>query len=195
MPRPDASAATLFVVGPSGATAPGSEPLADAVPEGALVRLVAAIRSAGAREAAVLATSHGTEAYVVALNADDACRTVSEGFRRALGSDALTGSGSVVVRQGADAARHLLRLACGLEPLETGDVQAVGQVRRAYEAAQAAHGAGPLVRRVFQAALGAGTAASGAEAVAAVVEARIEAELGRLDEWRVRRDAFSMLVA
>jgi glutamyl-tRNA reductase len=195
VPRPDASAATLFVVGRSGATAPGSEPAAGAVPAASLVPLVAAIRSAGAREAAVLATSHGTEVYVVALDADDARRTVFEGFRRALGSDALTGAGTVVVRQGADAARHLLRLACGLEPLVPGDVQPLGQVRRAYEAAQAAHGAGPLVRRVFQAALGAGTAASGAEAVAAVVEARIEAELARLDEWRVRRDAFSMLVA
>jgi glutamyl-tRNA reductase len=195
VPRREASAPTLFVVCTSGAALSASEPDAFAVQAGSLVPVVAAIRSAGAREAAVLATSRGTEAYVVAATAEDACRTVSEGFHRALGSDVLARSGALAVRQGADAARHLLRLACGLEPPLAGDVPVLGEVRRAYEAAQAAHGAGPLVRRVFQAALAAATHASSTGAAVADVEARIEAELGRLDEWRVRRDAFSMLVA
>jgi glutamyl-tRNA reductase len=56
-------------------------------------------------------------------------------------------------RSGAEAARHLLRVASGLESQVLGDAQILGQVRRAYRRADEAGAVGPGLHRLFDAAL------------------------------------------
>lgn len=56
----------------------------------------------------------------------------------------------------ADAVRHLLSVAAGLDSLVLGEPQILGQVTRALELARGAGAAGPLLSRLFQAAIHAG---------------------------------------
>ncbi|MDX2191790.1 MAG: glutamyl-tRNA reductase [Gemmatimonadales bacterium] len=56
-------------------------------------------------------------------------------------------------RAGEEAARHLLRVAAGLESQVLGDAQILGQVRAAYRAADAAGTLGPGLHRLFDTAM------------------------------------------
>ena len=55
-----------------------------------------------------------------------------------------------------EAARHLFRVAAGLDSLVPGEAQILGQVRSAFEAADEARSAGPVLHRLFRHALHAG---------------------------------------
>lgn len=79
--------------------------------------------------------------------------------------------------QGEAAARHLLRVACGLDSLVVGENEIQGQVRAAYEAARSAGTAGAQLAAVFQAAVRSGK------------RVRCETELGQ-----VRRSLACMVV-
>jgi glutamyl-tRNA reductase len=115
----------------------------------------------------VLSTCHRTECYVVARGGEaTALEAVSRGVTRAVGADLLTGAPGTLVFRGAAAARHLLRVACGLESSVLGDVQVIGQLRHAYDAAQAGRSVGPLLHRVFQGALAAAKRARSETAIA-----------------------------
>ena len=59
-------------------------------------------------------------------------------------------------RQGEAAARHLIRVATGLESQVLGDGQILGQVRGAYRLAAETGAAGPVLHRLFDTALRAG---------------------------------------
>ncbi|MDO8691795.1 MAG: glutamyl-tRNA reductase [Dehalococcoidia bacterium] len=59
-------------------------------------------------------------------------------------------------QHGTSAARHLLRVTCGLDSMVVGEPQILGQVRTAEEAAQAAERMGPILSRLFSQALIAG---------------------------------------
>lgn len=67
----------------------------------------------------------------------------------------------------ARAARHLFRVASGLDSMVLGEPQILGQVARAYEDAQAAGLVGPLLSRLFQKAIRVGK------------RARAETDIGR----------------
>jgi glutamyl-tRNA reductase len=60
---------------------------------------------------------------------------------------------SLYVKEDREAALHLLRVAAGLDSLVPGEAEILGQVRSAYEAAENAGGAGPVLHRLFRQAL------------------------------------------
>lgn len=62
----------------------------------------------------------------------------------------------LLVRQGEAAARHLLRVAAGLDSMVVGETEVLGQVRQAYHAALGAAYAGPILAALFRKALEAG---------------------------------------
>jgi glutamyl-tRNA reductase len=98
---------------------------------------------AGLRERLVLSTCCRTELYAVAHNADEAEPLLSAelGAHRACGR-------AVV--------EHLLRVASGLESIALGEVEILGQVRRAGEAAHAAGTRGRTLGRLVDHALSTG---------------------------------------
>jgi glutamyl-tRNA reductase len=62
----------------------------------------------------------------------------------------------LTVRLGEDAARHILRVASGLESMIVGESQILGQVRRAFAAAGEIEAAGPVLHRLLQLAIATG---------------------------------------
>ena len=59
----------------------------------------------------------------------------------------------VYVKEGADAVRHLFSVTSGLDSMVIGETEITGQVKLAYQAAQAAKLTGRVLNRVFQTAL------------------------------------------
>jgi glutamyl-tRNA reductase len=112
-------------------------------------------------ELVVVSTCNRVEVYGAAeARAPDTVARASHALARlwtegddARGRDLLR---TAAVRAGPDAARHLLRVASGLESQVLGDVQVLGQVRRAYRAAAESGAAGPVLHRLFETALRAG---------------------------------------
>jgi glutamyl-tRNA reductase len=100
----------------------------------ALTRLVAA---SGAREVAILATCNRVEVYARFLGAPDPAPLV-----RFLAKDRALAPGElrsrVALRVGAEAARHLLRVAAGLDSMLVLEHEIQGQVRAAAELARRA---------------------------------------------------------
>ena len=103
----------------------------------------------GRFRAVQLATCHRIEQYAEGLTAAQASRA----FREWTGEDA---DAPLSLREGEQAARHLLRVAAGLESAVLGEDQILMQVRMAYRNACEAGSAGPLLHRLFHAAFRAG---------------------------------------
>ena len=102
--------------------------------------------AAGGREAAVLVTCRRTEVYL--SGADDAEETARRALTE-LGAPALA-SPSVYSHDGEEAARHLFRVAAGLESIVPGDPHVTAQVRQAHQMARDAGTTGPLLDRLFE---------------------------------------------
>jgi glutamyl-tRNA reductase len=110
----------------------------------------------GGVEAVVLSTCNRTEVYLAgerapaaAAQARDELAERSELSREELGA-------LLEERHDAEAARHLFRVAAGLDSLLPGEAQILGQVREAYDLAVAAGATGPVLNRAFAHALHAG---------------------------------------
>src|SRR3954464_5700296 len=56
----------------------------------------------------------------------------------------------IYLYEDADAIRHLLRVAAGLDSMVLGETEITGQIKNAYETAREAGLAGPILNRVFQ---------------------------------------------
>jgi glutamyl-tRNA reductase len=102
-----------------------------------------------------LATCHRLELYAEGIGVSPAI----EIWRGWLGLSAAEGEAlrpRLSIREGPEAARHLLRVAAGLESAVLGEDQILGQVREAYRRACAAREPGALLHRLFHAAFRAG---------------------------------------
>jgi glutamyl-tRNA reductase len=122
---------------------------------GPLLRLLRA--SARASEWLVLATCARTEIYAVSCEGGSA--SIDDVIAAAIlpvRDDEVSVPEWPLCASGVDAARHLLRVASGVESIVLGDVQLLGQLRAAYATAQAHQTTGPLLNRLCQAALHAG---------------------------------------
>jgi glutamyl-tRNA reductase len=105
------------------------------------------------REAVVLATCNRTEFYVTATDPANAERRARRALAQ-LGGETVPAHAAYVYC-GEAAARHLFRVAAGLESIVLGDTHVAAQVREAHRAARAAGATGVLLDRLFEMASGA----------------------------------------
>ena len=138
---------SLFALGLNHQTAPVHLRERVAFAETTLPQALAAIRALpGVREAALLSTCNRTELYAIA-----------EGDGRAL-ADWLASHADegddlhayLYRHHDEDAARHLFRVATGLDSLVLGEPQILGQVKHAWAAARGAGALGNQLDRLFQ---------------------------------------------
>jgi len=105
-------------------------------------------------ELAVLSTCNRTELYVARPTHEppdgDALR---RGLAEQTGVDLETLARCCMLREQRDAVAHLFRVASGLESLVVGEVQVLGQVRKAYELAAETGTLGGVLHPVFQSAI------------------------------------------
>jgi glutamyl-tRNA reductase len=113
----------------------------------------AALRALAARitprEAAVVSTCNRVELYVACQDVGEATTDVTAflcDFHRLPAEQVVP---HLYTRTDEDAARHLFRVASGLDSMVVGEPQILGQVKDAYGVAAAERTAGPLLNRLF----------------------------------------------
>jgi glutamyl-tRNA reductase len=107
----------------------------------------------GVHEAVLLSTCNRTEAYVVAEDAAAGTHTVLAFWCDYHGLSPQDVEPYVYALRGADAVRHLFRVAAGLDSMMVGETQILGQVREAFGAARASRATGPLLDALFRQAI------------------------------------------
>jgi glutamyl-tRNA reductase len=108
------------------------------------------------REAAIVSTCNRAELYA-ACDDPAATRADLERFIAEFNGVAAAEIGPHVYDvAGLDAARHLFRVAAGLDSLVVGEPQILGQVKGAHAAAADAHTVGPVLNRLFHASFAVG---------------------------------------
>ncbi len=114
---------------------------------------VAATAGGEVREAAVISTCNRTEVYLVVgdpVKAESDVLGLLAGRARIRPTELAE---AIYSPRNCDAARHLYRVTAGLESMILGEAEIQGQVRRAHQAAMQAGCSGPLLNRLFAAAL------------------------------------------
>jgi glutamyl-tRNA reductase len=113
-----------------------------------------ASRGVGA-EAVVLSTCNRAEIYAVGDD-DGTADAVQRFFSEYHGVPQGRLADHLFVRRGADVARHLFRVASGLDSLVVGEPQILGQVKAAFSTASGRKCTGALTNRLFHAAFNVG---------------------------------------
>jgi len=145
----------LFAVGLSHRTAPVE--LRECVDFSRLgvAEALAALAARGvSREMVVLSTCNRAEIYAVA--GPDGPDAIGRFFADYHGIPLARISEHLYVRRGADAARHLYRVAAGLDSLVVGEPQILGQVKAAYATASDNGFTAAVTNRLFHTAFGVG---------------------------------------
>ncbi|MEO1237291.1 MAG: glutamyl-tRNA reductase [Planctomycetota bacterium] len=146
----------IVLVGLNHRTAPVELREAMAVGKERLPEVLAAFRAAfgGGVECVLLSTCNRTELYVARPAESEPDAQALRGFwAEQTGAELSAVTASSIHREQGPAVHHLFRVTAGLDAMAVGETQVLGQVRRAYEAAQAAGTVGPTLHRVFQEAL------------------------------------------
>jgi glutamyl-tRNA reductase len=146
----------LFAVGLSHRSAPLElRERVDFARTGPVAALEALAARNVAREMAVLSTCNRAEVYIAADD-DAAVEGLLSFFAEFHGVDADALAPHLYVHHGADVARHLFRVAAGLDSLVVGEPQILGQVKSAYTVAADAQYTGTILNRLFHLAFTAG---------------------------------------
>lgn len=112
---------------------------------------------ASVTEVALLSTCNRIELYAaVDPDADDVRSLLIEFLSRHHDGDLSDLTDYFYFHRGANAARHLLRVACGLDSQILGEPQILGQVTGAFTQSVEAHTIGPLLTTLFRGAIRAG---------------------------------------
>ena len=143
-------------------------------------------------EAVVVSTCNRTEAYVVAEKFHAAFGELRDFFCTLSGAAPAEMSDHLYVLYDDDAARHLFRVASGLESAVLGEHEILGQVRTAWDTARAEGTAGTVLNQLFRHGISAGKRARTETGIArgtasvshAAVSMAIE-YLGTLEDCRV----------
>ena len=104
---------------------------------------------AGLDEVVLLSTCNRVEVYGTAARVNG---NVHRLFNDLTSSDA-DFAPYLYIKEGEEAARHLFSVASGLDSMVIGETEITGQVKNAYQAAQAAKLTGRMTNRLFQTAL------------------------------------------
>ena len=144
-------------------------------------------------EHAVLATCYRVELYAtLADGVEDAREELIGALAGEHGVDRALLRDHLYVHSGEDVARHLSRVATGLDSLVLGEAEILGQVGDAFGEATAAGSAGPMLSLLFRAAIRAGRRARAETAIGAnpatassMALSLAEGALGDLGERRV----------
>jgi glutamyl-tRNA reductase len=107
-------------------------------------------------EAAAISTCNRTELYLVVSDPVEAESAALGVLARKAEIRPTELVGHLYSLRSTDAARHLLRVTAGLDSMILGEAEIQGQVKRAYELALVEGGTGPILNRLFRAALAAG---------------------------------------
>ena len=146
----------LYAVGLSHRTAPVELRECVDFARGGVEQALAALAARGVgRETVVLSTCNRAEIYAVGDN-DATVERVSRFFSEYHGLSHDQMAGHLYVRSGPEAARHLFRVAAGLDSLVVGEPQILGQVKAAYSAAHEGRFTAALMNRLFHSAFAAG---------------------------------------
>ena len=144
----------LIVAGVSHATAPIEVREKLAFNPREAVQTLSSLRSGRLmREGVVLSTCNRTEIYAVA-EGDDVVDRIAELYAQRLGEGAAQ---YMYVHSEREATTHLFSVAAGLDSMILGEAQILGQVKEAWE--QSRSESGPILNRMFQSALLAGSRA------------------------------------
>ncbi len=107
---------------------------------------------AAVAEIVVLSTCNRTELYASTMDVSSADRTLREAITCQKGVPHFNKGDYTYLRTGRGAARHLFRVASGLDSLMLGEQQILGQVKDALAIAERNGGPGVYLTRLFQAA-------------------------------------------
>lgn len=109
-----------------------------------------------AREVVVLSTCNRVEIYAACESVDAARSGILQFISEFHAIDRGELEPHVYTASDLDAARHLFRVASGLDSLVVGEPQILGQVKEAHNTATLAHTVGPLLNRLFHSSFGVG---------------------------------------
>ena len=147
----------LLAIGVSHKTAPVEVRERLALPAARVAEFTRDLRGAAeVHEAVAISTCNRTELYLVVGDPVEAESTVLAMLARQAGIRPTGLATAIYSHHNCDAARHLYRVAAGLESMIIGEAEIQGQVKRAYETALALETVGPLTNRLFKAALATG---------------------------------------
>ncbi|MFQ5704452.1 MAG: glutamyl-tRNA reductase [Gemmatimonadales bacterium] len=157
----------LVGLGASHATAPAKVRDALAMDADEITSVATRIRSTEEHvaEVVVLSTCHRMELYAAVSDLAEGSRVLRSAVTAQKTVDYFENGKYTRQRTGRDAARHLLRVACGIDSLMIGEPQILGQVKDALLLADRAGTCGALLNRLFNAALHAGKRARAETAI------------------------------
>ncbi len=142
----------LFVLGANHTIAPVEVRDALAMDAEEMSQFVRGIRErhGSLAEIVVLSTCNRTEFYGSTTDVDAANKTLREAVAYHKGVTYLQNGDYTYLRAGRSAAKHLFRVAAGLDSLMLGEPQILGQVKDAFAVAEQSGGPGACLTRLFQ---------------------------------------------
>lgn len=154
----DMDASSILLVGLSHHTAPIAVRERFSFDAEGLRSLLSVLRSNGSEECVLqevtaLATCNRLEVYAVSFEPTLAAHQIIGEIARQRGTAQAELTPYLYVKTGRPAIDHLFHVASGLDSLILGEAQILGQVADAYETAQRCGASGPILARLFQAAL------------------------------------------